>query len=46
MSDNYIAMPQPHKLTKLEIVDIHLLVKSTRPVLRYVPPKQEEAKRD
>lgn len=46
MSDRLIAVKPPRKLTKLEMVDIHLLVMATRPVLRYVPPKKEEPKRD
>ncbi len=28
----------PRKLTKIELVDIHLLVKSTRPILRPSKP--------
>ena len=31
----------PRQLTKLELVDIRLLVRSTRPVLRYAPKKIE-----
>ncbi len=45
MSDNYIATRPPRELTKIELVDIHVLVKATRPMLRYVP-KKEETKRD
>lgn len=44
MSDRLIAVRQPRKLTKLELVDIHLLVKATRPMLRYEPPKPTEPK--
>ena len=41
MSERLVAVRQPRKLTKLEIVDIRLLVKATRPVLRYQPPANE-----
>lgn len=44
MSERLIAVRHPRQLTKLELVDIRLLVKATRPVLRYVPPKQPEPK--
>ena len=37
MSMNPIGWKEPRQLTKLEVVDIHLLVKATRPVLRYAP---------
>ena len=37
MSVNPVGWHEPRQLTKLEVVDIHLLVRSTRPVLRYVP---------
>lgn len=44
MSDRLIAVRQPRKLTKLEVVDIHVLVKATRPVLKPVerPCKSEK----
>jgi hypothetical protein len=38
MSNGY---PMPRQLTKLELVDIHLLVKSTHPRLGIPPLKQE-----
>ena len=44
MSDRMIAVRQPRKLTKLELVDIRLLVKATRPVLRYEPNPKEQPK--
>ena len=47
MSERLVAVRQPRKLTKLELVDIHLLVKATRPVLRYVPkPKETETSKN
>lgn len=41
MSERLVAVREPRKLTKLELTDIRLLVKATRPVLRYVPKKKE-----
>ncbi len=38
-----VALKLPRKLTKLEVVDIHLLVNSTRPVLRPAPKKKSDA---
>jgi hypothetical protein len=40
MSQLPILRREPRKLTMLEVVDIHLLVKATRPVLG-LPPKKE-----
>ena len=37
---SYVA-PSMRRLTKIEIVDIHILVKSTRPVLK-VPLREKE----
>ena len=41
MSDNAFIAQSPRLLTKLEVVDIHILVKATRPVLRPAPKKIE-----
>ena len=37
MSHPPILWKEPRKLTAIEVVDIHLLVKATRPVLRPAP---------
>jgi hypothetical protein len=37
MSEQQICYREPRKLTKLELIDIHLLVKATRPVLLPAP---------
>jgi hypothetical protein len=42
MSNDTFILRKPRPLTKLEVVDIHLLVKSTHPVL--MPPKSEPCK--
>ena len=33
MSDNTFYAMEPRQLTRLEVIDIHILVKSTRPPL-------------
>ena len=38
-----VALKPPRQLTKLELVDIHLLVMATRPVLRPAPKKKSDA---
>jgi len=43
MRGDAFILRQPRPLTKLELVDIHLLVKSTHPVLG-LPPKSEPCK--
>lgn len=42
MNERLIAVRQPRKLTKLELTDIHVLVKATRPVLSYTAPAQRK----
>ena len=42
MSNDTFILRKPRPLTKLEVVDIHLLVKATHPVLK--PPKSEPCK--
>lgn len=42
-SNDTFILRKPRPLTKLELVDIHLLVKSTHPVLG-LPPKTEARK--
>ena len=45
MSVMPVALKPPRRLSKLELVDIHLLVMATRPVLRLAPKKKaDEAK--
>ena len=41
MSVNPVGWKSPRTLSTIELVDIHLLVKSTRPVLRSAPKKIE-----
>jgi hypothetical protein len=43
MSNDTFILRQPRPLTKLEVVDIHLLVKASHPVLG-LPPKSEPCK--
>jgi hypothetical protein len=43
MSQLPILWREPRQLTCLELVDIHLLVKASHPVLR-LPPKREPCK--
>lgn len=40
MSNDLIAVRTPRKLTKLEAVDIHLMVRMSRPML--LPPKEKK----
>jgi hypothetical protein len=44
MSQPPILRRDPRQLTRLEVVDIHLLIKSTHPVL--LPPKSEPCKQE
>ena len=41
MSNDYFWSKTPRMLTKLEVVDIHLLVMQSRPIIRYVPKKEK-----
>ena len=43
MSVDLIVWHEPRKLTQLEVIDIHLLVKATHPTLG-LPPKSEPCK--
>ena len=43
MSNDTFMLRKPRPLTKLELVDIHLLVKASHPVLG-LPPKTEPRK--
>jgi hypothetical protein len=43
MSGDTFILRKPRPLTKLELVDIHLLVKASHPVLG-LPPKREPCK--
>ena len=43
MSGDTFILRKPRPLTKLELVDIHLLVKATHPMLG-LPPKSEPCK--
>jgi hypothetical protein len=43
MSNDAFILRKPRPLTKLELVDIRLLVKATHPVLG-LPPKSEPCK--
>ncbi len=42
MTGDYFILGPPRRLSQIEIVDIHLLVKSTRPILRPVPKKENK----
>jgi hypothetical protein len=44
MRGDAFILRQPRPLTKLEVVDIHLLVKATHPVLLSARPKKEGEK--
>jgi hypothetical protein len=44
MSQPPILRRDPRQLTRLEVVDIYLLIKSTHPVL--LPPKSEPCKQE
>lgn len=44
MSNDTFILRKPRPLTKLEVVDIHILVKSTWPVLLPARPKKEGEK--
>jgi hypothetical protein len=43
MSNDTFILRNPRQLTKLEVIDIRLLVKATHPVLG-LPPKSEPCK--
>jgi hypothetical protein len=43
MSNDTFILRKPRPLTKLEVIDIHLLVKATHPMLG-LPPKTEPRK--
>jgi hypothetical protein len=43
MSNDAFILRHPRSLTKLEVIEIHLLVKATHPTLG-LPPKSEPCK--